>query len=225
MATLGDMKTRIARELRRDDLTTDIAAAITTAISEYQKERFRFSDIDATTPPTFATVNGQTVYGFAASPFISQSFYVDYLLVEIGGTLEEIDRRTPIDIRLLNQTNGSQMGQPQAWAYEGNSILLYPTPNQAYTLTIGAHRLVPEPANDVEAGNVWMNEAELLIRSRAKYEIATHRTLNAELALAMSPNEPAPGVTTGHATYWAYKSLKGASNRMVGRGRVKPMWF
>ena len=40
MATQGDMKTRIAQELRRDDLTTEIANAISSAITFYQYDRF-----------------------------------------------------------------------------------------------------------------------------------------------------------------------------------------
>jgi hypothetical protein len=49
MSTLADMKTRIALELRRDDLTTDIGSAITSAIQFYQYEPF----------PTFNTSSVQ----------------------------------------------------------------------------------------------------------------------------------------------------------------------
>lgn len=224
MATLADMKQRIARELRRSDLTADIAAAITTAITEYQKERFRFSDIDATNPPSFNTVAGQTVYGAAASTFISLSYYIDYINVLIGTTLQSLGPpRSPEDVRLLNQAGGSQSGQPECWAYEGNSIILYPTPDQAWPIYLGVHRMVPAPLDDAEANNVWMNEAELLIRSRAKYEISVHRTRNDTMAMAMSPIEPAPGATTGSAAYWAFKSLKGEANRIKSRHRVRSM--
>lgn len=41
--TLTDMKSRIASELRRDDLTSDIADAITSAINVYKYERFSFN--------------------------------------------------------------------------------------------------------------------------------------------------------------------------------------
>ncbi|MCV0371720.1 hypothetical protein [Filomicrobium sp.] len=40
MSTLSAMKTRIAEELRRDDLAEDIANAISSAIEAYQNERF-----------------------------------------------------------------------------------------------------------------------------------------------------------------------------------------
>lgn len=43
MTTLTAMKSRIASELRRDDLTSDIAQAITTAISAYKYRKFSFN--------------------------------------------------------------------------------------------------------------------------------------------------------------------------------------
>lgn len=43
MSTLGVMKSRIASEFRRDDLSADIANAITTAIDAYKYERFPFN--------------------------------------------------------------------------------------------------------------------------------------------------------------------------------------
>jgi hypothetical protein len=43
VTTLTVMKSRIASELRRDDLTTDIASAITSAISAYKYRKFSFN--------------------------------------------------------------------------------------------------------------------------------------------------------------------------------------
>jgi len=53
--TLGTMKAKIALEFRRDDLTTDIANAITTAIDAYKYEAFPFNRetfVDAPTDDT-----------------------------------------------------------------------------------------------------------------------------------------------------------------------------
>lgn len=229
MTTLGTMKARIATEIARPDITSSdarIAAAINTAIAEYQKERFAFSDMaDPSAPPSFNTVANQTVYGSAASAFINESFHIDYLNVLIGTTLEMLPRRTPEEVRLLLQSGNVQQGQPECWAFEGQSILIYPSPNQAYTIYMGVHRRVAAPASDVEASNPWMNDAELLIRCRSKYELALHVTRNKQMQDDMSPLPPPPGVKTGHATYYAFQSLKGAGNRVTGRGRVRPMPF
>mgnify|MGYP003487895577 FL=1 len=44
MTTLATMKDRIARELRRSNIETQIGEAITTAIDAYQTERFAFAE-------------------------------------------------------------------------------------------------------------------------------------------------------------------------------------
>lgn len=52
MPTQADMKLRIAQELRRDDLTTEIANAISTAIAFFQFERFTtFNTSSVQAPP------------------------------------------------------------------------------------------------------------------------------------------------------------------------------
>lgn len=230
MTTLGTMKERIASELARPDITsTDarIAAAINTAIDVYQKDRFRFSDmLDPSAPPSFNTVALQTVYGSATSAFISESYAIDYLNVMIGSTLEKLPQKTPEEVRLLLQESSSDQGQPECWAYEGNSIIIYPAPNQVYTFYMGVHRKVAAPASDAETGNPWMVDGELLIRSRAKFELALHVTRNEKMQEAMSPIPPPPGYSgSGHASYYAFQQLKGVANRVTGRGRMRPMPF
>lgn len=224
MTTLAVMKARIASELRRSDLTAQIAAAISTAISEYQKERFRFSETIPDAPPTFNTVAGRFIYTSADNANISTLMGIDYVDALIGGTLSKLTRRTAEEIKLSND-NGSLNGQPMDYAYEGGQLLIGPVPDKAYTITLGLFRSIPEPANDGEIGNPWMTTAELLIRSRAKYELALHVTRNAGMAKAMSPYPPEDGSGIGHATYWAWVSLKGSSNRVASTGRVRPMQF
>lgn len=217
MATLSDMKARIADEIARTDLTAQIALAINTAISEYAKERFRFSDTDPASPATFVTVADRFVYDAADNPAISSMMGIDYLAAQIGGMLQPLTPVRPEDARIYNQL-GTMHGQPMWYAYEGNKLLLSPTPDQAYTMTFNVFRSVAAPADDAEEDNPWMNEGELLIRCRAKFEIATHLTRNKEMASAMSPDPPG-------ATYRAWKSLKAGTNRAVGTGRIRPVQF
>jgi hypothetical protein len=216
---LAAMKARIALELARSDLTSQIASAITDAIAIYQKERFRFSETSPNAPPTFATVAGQWAYTVSANSNISTAQNIDYVLVNIGNSVEYLDRVSPLDLKLYNQQN-TMSGQPGSYAYEGNQLLLSPVPDQAYTVTLGLFLAVPAPASDSEANNPWMTVAERLIRSRAKFELATHVTRNPVMAAAMSPD---PG--TGGATYREWKSLKGEANRITGTGRIRAMRF
>jgi hypothetical protein len=188
--TLGGMKARIARELARTNLTDQIADAINDAIAAYADDRFRFSDINPAAPPTFNTVIGQTVYGAAANANIASAFKIDYVLINVGtATVQYLDRREPEDIKLYLQQNTMQ-GVPSDYAYEGNSLILAPAPSAVYLITLGLFLNVPAPAADDTVGNPWMTDAELLIRSRAKFEIATHVTRNKVMAQAMSPSSP-----------------------------------
>lgn len=236
MATKTDMINRIAAELgSRFDLaggaafsgstpnSNAIRNAIDTAIAEYQKERFRFNEIDPSVPTTFTTNPNQTVYTVADSPVISSMYHVDYLNIAISNTLLELERSTPERLHLANQLF-NQAGQPTSWAYEGNAIILYPSPVANYTIYVGAHLFLAGPADDVTS-NVWLTTAENLIRCRAKWEIATHVTRNKDMQMAMSPDiNGGPGGTPG-ATYRAWRSLKSEANKITGTGRIRPMQF
>lgn len=229
MTTLGIMKARIAREIARGNLTTQIAEAITTAISVYQKERFRFNETLPLAAVTFNTVVGQPYYSGAAptiTPVTSLPTLqkIDYLNILIGNTVQQLEKIDPEQIRLLNFAN-TQSGQPLNWAWEGETIMLYPTPAAVYPITIGAFFQYPEPANDAETGNRWMLDGELLIRSRAKFEIATHVTRNQQMADDMSPEPPPAGKSTGHATWRAWRDLKGEANRVTRLGRIRATQF
>lgn len=218
------LKQRVALELARPDIPYSdgrIADAITDAITMYQKERFRFSDVNPASPPTFNTVQGQPFYGVSANPIIANLYFISFLTYNLGTQTFFVRRVTPLDITLANQ-NLLVAGPPEAFAYEGETLMLTPVPDQVYQITIDAHLLVPAPASDTTAGNRWMIDGEMLIRSRVKFEIATHVTRNPVMAAAMSP-EPPMGGQLGGATYRAWKALKGETNRLTGRGRVAPM--
>lgn len=223
--TLADMKARIVAELGgRADLATQIADAINTAIAVYQRERFRFSDTFPTTPIVFNTAPGVDVYTATSNPNIGTLQGIDYALALIGNVQQQLNPVTPANATIFNQS-GQMRGQPMWYAYEGNAFRLSPMPDQVYQITLGLFRSVAAPADDAEVGNPWMTDGELLIRSRAKFEIATHVTRNQVMAEAMSPFPAPGGKSTGHAAYWAWKTLKGEAARATGTGRVRPMQF
>jgi hypothetical protein len=93
-------------------------------------------------------------------------------------------------------------------------------PAEIYTIWIGAHIRILAPQDDDERDNVWMlpEHGELLIRCRAKYEVAVHVTRNATMAGAMSPESG--------ETYRAWRDLKAEGNKVTStRGRIKAMQF
>lgn len=222
--TQGDMITRITTEISRPDLAAQIALAIPDAISEYQKDRFRFSEISPATPLTFLTVATQSVYTSLDLADIATIYSIDYINVQLGSTLIELDRDTPENLHRLIQL-GTQMGLPSSYAYEGNSLIIYPVPDTVYTCFLGGHIQIAGPPDNTTVGNPWMTVGERLIRSRAKFIIATDYTRNMAMAEAMSPEPPPPGKATGHMSWRYWRSLKGETSKITGQGRFLPMRF
>lgn len=226
--TRDQMVAAIAYELgQRTDLSANgtILRYLNNTIEIYQKERFRFNELTPRTPFNLNTVQGKYFYDATDDARIGRLYQIDYINYVLGSTVEKMTRVYPEDVYLANQT-GQEAGPPSTWAWDGNSIIIYPTPPaQVYQLTIGGYLQYAAPANGAEENNVWMNEAEMLIRSRTKYEIAVNVTRNAELIELNSPHEPPPGKREGHAAYHAYCMLKGEANKIRGTSRVRAMRF
>lgn len=226
--TFNAMVAQIVFELgQRTDLqATVVPRAINDAIQIWQKERFRFNENRPLTPFTINTVANQYIYTALDDPRIAQLFLVDYINYLLGSTNNKMHREVPESIYLAT-INGTASGPPGWWAYDGNSIAIYPAPNQVYQLTVGGYWVLAGPlASDygTDTANPWMNEAERLIRCQAKYIIARDVTRNKDMMQAMSPMQPQNG-EDGHATYWAFRELKSEANKIRGTSRVRGMKF
>lgn len=208
---LAQMKARIANELgQRTDLPNEIAFAISDAISFYQNERFIFNE---SRDITFSTVAGQEFYGAAANAAIPTMWSFDYLILYLGSIPWPVKRRTPLEVEILNN-NGLVAGQPYNFAWYNKQIRLGPVPDAVYSMRVAGRITFAAPASDVEVGNPWMIDAEKLIRSRAKYELALNVTQDTEMAQIMAAQ-----------CTEAFDQLKGAANRLTGTGEVSPTQF
>lgn len=182
MSTLGIMKERIASELRRGDLSTasefrsiaqvsDIHDAIMSAIECYQHRRFWWNESRSL---TFSTVAEQDIYDEDDDEDIPRVLKFDYVIITIGGQPFELFPIQPLEAELSNGPNASR-GQPIYYSYYGRQLRLTPIPSEDdWIVRAGALLSMPAPASDGEANNVWMNEAERLIRSHAKMELYLH---------------------------------------------------
>lgn len=213
--SLGFMKDRIADELARSDLSTQIAQCISDAIAIYQPHRFRFSE--SRDVCNFNTVIGQEFYTSATNPNIATLFLFDYVTITIGVSNFRVTRREPEDIELLSQT-GTQRGQPQEYCYYNEMLRFYPVPSAIYPMLVAGHFSIDPPTGDSVTGNRWMTTAERLIRSRAKYELSVNYSIDfPNLAQIMHPD-------TG-ATSDAYDEIKAQTNKLTGTGRFVPTQF
>ncbi len=206
MTTLAIMKARIADEMMRDDLTSQIASAISDAIKYYQVKRFFFNEKDEI---TFSTVAAQNEYAAAANALIPNLYKIDWMTVGGDSFLGRITNETWRD---LTATTAS--GEPCNYVYYNRVIRLYPTPSAIQTIRLSAHYKLSEPASDSEADNAWMVEAEELIRHRAKSLLFRDVEYDTEKAIVCAAAEQD-----------AFIRLGSTSNSMTGTGLLVPTEF
>lgn len=171
MSDFGTMRTVIADELVRDDLSTYIARAITTACALWEGKRFYFNEKRF----RLATVASQEYYA------LSSMTNTDGTALSTGERLLEIDSFTLTyndqPYRLCEQTQQwfddnqanatTYTGQPAAYGIFGDQIRFHPIPDAVYQTTISGLARLATLTNDTDT-NAWMTDAEALIRNQAK---------------------------------------------------------
>jgi hypothetical protein len=212
VTTLAIMKARIADELARSDLTSQIAYAITDAIAAYTGERWWFNE--SRTSVSFSTVDGTEFYTSSDDADIANIRRIDYAVLYVGNDVRKLEYNSPETMEYLS-ANGTQEGTPWSYGWYDNKIRFYPVPDAVYTVRIAAHVKVAAPASDGEANNPWMTDAERLIRSRAKMELALHVLKDDDTAARMA-----------EAVKEAWSDLKSTTNQLfAGDGRIRAMEF
>lgn len=183
MSTLADMQASIATEIFRDDLGPSIATEIARAIRFYQRTRFWFNE---TRLLTFNTVAGQEFYGAGAEPRIPNLLQIDYVQATQNSRPMMMTMASAEVLDLWAGTPSS--GPPSQWAYFEGQLRVYPTPNQAYPIRVAClYRLDVPAASD--ATSPWVNDAEELIRSRAKRNLYLHSLGDVNMAQVMKSAE------------------------------------
>lgn len=153
MATITQLKTRLALMLNRDDtgsggaLEQALIDSYTAAIDEHANELFWFNR----TSGTKATVAATATIALPTGMRIAQSISYEQVY------LKKCQRE---DIQQSTLT-----GRPTAWAESDGAILLYPIPDAIYTLSLYGIADLGVPAST----NEWTTEAyELIANSAAK---------------------------------------------------------
>lgn len=218
--TLGAMKARIADELARDDLTSQIANAINDAISCYSNERFYFNE---TRSLTFNTVANQEFYTHTDLPDLDNILKIDWIKLYVNNYPYTITATPPEELEAMSVT-GVSLGQSYQYSFYNQTIRLYPIPAFSnWTVRVAGVISKAPPANDSESGNVWMADCERLIRSRAKWELARHVLNDDDLAVRMGGTSTDPeGDPDGGAIGDALKSLRAKTKRLtqIGTGGI-----
>lgn len=168
MTTLLDLQNRIATDLTRFELTSQIANAVSDAIKLYERSRFWFN---VTRSLTFNTVIGQSAYTATDMAQIPLIVRIDKLFLATSGTIYALDRYEPDEFEyLLSGFTGP--GKPNAFTYVDQQILLWPQPVAVYTMRPHMHYKFAPLVNPTDT-NSWCTDAEELIRTHAKLILYT----------------------------------------------------
>lgn len=204
MATLGDLKTRIARELDRTDLSDVISSAIAQSIEHYASTRFWFNEDSqaAATTPGIEFVSIQT-----GGPRVE-----DIVNITVAGFRYALRKRSLPEIDAwLGASAGT--GQPTDYCRFGDQFILYPRPNAIYTLTArGVFDVLPALVSD-DISNAWTNAGADLIAARSRQTIYRDVLIDTEAE-----------TLANYAKGEAKRALIGDTVRRVATGRVRGNW-
>lgn len=211
MSDFGTMKTRIADEMDRSDLTSQIALAVQDAIKLYAQDAFWFNEVI----DEFDTVNGTEYYTLASVTDNTTTFtdIIDAVGVLSGGTTYPLDRRTFDVINAKQHNPTTSKGAPLEYCIFNQQMRLWPVPDGVYTVKIAGIQELSALSADVDT-NAWMVEAEPLIRHKAM-EI---------LYRDIEKNDKQMAINERTAAMW-FSRLQARTNQYVGTGHPTRTYF
>ena len=153
MSDFGTLKARIADELSRSDLTSQISNHVLDAIKRLENEAFWFNQAEA----TLNTAQGDRLYALPG----------DFLKISaLKATYQDSDwLLNPRSLAWQYDLSDIQ-GSPTTYVIHRESLTLYPTPDRVYTLTLGYLKRLATLSADTDS-NEWTAEAEEMIRAAA----------------------------------------------------------
>lgn len=157
MSTLGDLKTRIYSEIHQT-MSTAVQNAVLDAVKYYQTERFWFNEASVNFNLSLTTQYALSVIPklISVDTFKVWQGSVPYLLQRISWNhIEQLDSET------------SSSNTPSDYAIHHETLRIYARPSVTVTAQVNYHKSITLSASN-SASAVWTNEAEEIIRHRAK---------------------------------------------------------
>ena len=201
MTTWADLITRVADDLDRTDMNTQIERDLKKAVQHYETQRWWFNEASTSTT---ATSSEQSF-----SP-PSDLLILDQLEVEINSRPFRLTEYS-WDRFLDEWRPTTSVGQPNDFAWRDNKVWLGPKPNQDYTLQWHYIKTLSPSSFTSGTDNAWTNFAEDLLTARAL------KTLGAR---PLGINQP--------LAYWqqlekeAYSTLCGMNEQKMMTGKTRP---
>lgn len=152
------MQSRIANEINRTDITSNIQDAIISAIRFYRKEKFWFNSTVDTVTATIATRTTALPSDWEAPVFAR---------LLIPSTIYQPMRLIPYSENEAFYLSDSMQGIPTEYSIFGSTIYWKPIPIISYTVYLSYIKQIPEPTGSSDTSS-WFTDAEALIRQHAK---------------------------------------------------------
>lgn len=163
MSDLDGLKAKIADDLERGDLTSQIAALIPRVIEHYADRTFHFLEGEGTVDTEAATAYVAVPTGLRVTPPCDVE-------IAIGANNYDLHKWSWRQYRRHAQINTSS-GEPTHYAYRNGRFYLYPTPAAVYTITAwGIYDQAELSAGDSESA--WTNEAFELVVAECTMRLA-----------------------------------------------------
>ncbi len=153
---LGNLKKKIADEMKRSELTqsaTAVHTAVVEAIQHYQRRRFPWNEFNNQLKTTVASTTAVTL----SVNGLGKIYSVDSIKAVIGSRDYPLSKRQWIELDRID--SGQFYGYPEYYAIQNEEIRLYPPPNDAYVLRISGIRQLEEVSLQAAstADNAWID--------------------------------------------------------------------
>jgi len=178
MTTFLVMQTRVADEIVRDDLASQIRNAINDAVKTWEGLRFTFNErkylITTVASQEYYDLIGTTlkIYDGSAVGTGEKLLEIDNISATVNNQFYSLTPRTQQWFTRNAAPATQYRGQPDSYTIFNDQLRLFPIPDAAYSINLdGLARLSPNPLSADADTNAWMVEGEQLIRQQAKYLI------------------------------------------------------
>lgn len=184
-ATRSDIEAQIADDLARSDLSSQITAAVNTAIRSYRFERLGFNEAYKVTATLSTSAD---VIAFTALPVRFRKFDRIRLVRNAGDYLDLYHRDYDW---IMSRQDVRVTCQPVEYAVYNSAIHFDSMSDQNYTLLLDGIKELGNASASYSAGDTsaWFNDARDLIRHRAKREVYANVLKDMELAAAATASE------------------------------------
>lgn len=163
MVSYLDMINRIADESLRPDMANQIKLCIQEAIAHHEVERYWFNQFR---DRTFNTAVDKEFYDGTDQADIPNVLEFDAVTLTVGSTRRLLRKAPYVGLEALSGDSNAR-GEPTHYAYWGRALRLYPVPDGVYSIRLSGLFKLPVLNGDADQ-NAWTNEAEDMIRHRAK---------------------------------------------------------